>query len=417
MSNKYIDHPAVQAAVDRIRQHCKGKQFSDIVDGEGHQYVDLVMEGGGVLGVALTGYTYALEQAGLRFLGVGGASAGAINACLLAAAGTPQEPRSARLAEILARVPMASFVDGDSDARDFSYAVAEKARLSKLVFKGAQVVDNLVDDLGLNPGERFFRWVSTELEALGVRTTAELMRRVTTLPAGLKSRDGEALGAAQACPMLALIAADVTTETKVEFPRMAVLYWRDPDAVHPACYVRASMSIPFFFHPYRVANVPQDQPERWRELSMYAGTPPREAVFMDGGIMSNFPINVFHEPNVVPRAPTFGAKLGSARAQPYEIRKPSQLLSKVFTAARHTLDNDFIAHNPDYRQLITYIDTGEHNWLDFNLDDAARIDLFRRGVEAGARFLCGGGGQKGFDWEGYKAIRRGIAEAYHAAQG
>ena len=37
------------------------------------------MEGGGVLGIALTGYTYILEQAGIRFLGVGGTSAGSIN--------------------------------------------------------------------------------------------------------------------------------------------------------------------------------------------------------------------------------------------------------------------------------------------------------------------------------------------------
>lgn len=38
-----------------------------------------VMEGGSVLGIALTGYTYVLQQAGIRFLGIGGTSAGSIN--------------------------------------------------------------------------------------------------------------------------------------------------------------------------------------------------------------------------------------------------------------------------------------------------------------------------------------------------
>ena len=45
----------------------KEKPFSDIIDASGNQYVDLVQEGGGVLGIALLGYTYTLEQIGIRF--------------------------------------------------------------------------------------------------------------------------------------------------------------------------------------------------------------------------------------------------------------------------------------------------------------------------------------------------------------
>ena len=53
------------------------------------------MQGGDVLGIAIVGYTYALEEVGLRFLGLGGSSAGAINALLLASTGSTgagQEP-------------------------------------------------------------------------------------------------------------------------------------------------------------------------------------------------------------------------------------------------------------------------------------------------------------------------------------
>ena len=38
------------------------QNYSDIVDEFGNQYVDLVQEGGGVLGIALLGYTYVLEE-------------------------------------------------------------------------------------------------------------------------------------------------------------------------------------------------------------------------------------------------------------------------------------------------------------------------------------------------------------------
>jgi|GEM_PF-3705983 len=62
----------------------KGKVFSDVIDSEGRQYVDLVQEGGGVLGIALVGYTYILETAGIRFFNRAGASAGASNTLVLA---------------------------------------------------------------------------------------------------------------------------------------------------------------------------------------------------------------------------------------------------------------------------------------------------------------------------------------------
>jgi len=49
------------------------------------QWVNLVMAGGGMLGIAHVGFMRVLEQAGIRFIGLGGASAGAINAALTAA--------------------------------------------------------------------------------------------------------------------------------------------------------------------------------------------------------------------------------------------------------------------------------------------------------------------------------------------
>lgn len=62
-------------------------RVSDIVvkeEGQTFQFVNLVQEGGGVLGIAFLSYTYVLERMNIRFLKLAGTSAGAINATRLA---------------------------------------------------------------------------------------------------------------------------------------------------------------------------------------------------------------------------------------------------------------------------------------------------------------------------------------------
>lgn len=88
------------------------KEFSDTIDENGHQYVDLVMEGGGVLGLALVGYIYILEQAGIRFIGIAGTSAGSIAALLLSAIDVPEKEKSERLIDMIANMPINTFIDG-----------------------------------------------------------------------------------------------------------------------------------------------------------------------------------------------------------------------------------------------------------------------------------------------------------------
>lgn len=74
------------------------------------------------------------------------------------------------------------------------------------------------------------------------------------------------------------------------------------------------------------------------------------------------------------------------------------------------MDYDFIVRNPDYRHLVTMINTGPHHWLNFTMGDADKVDLFARGAQAAADFLCG------FDWLQYKAIRRGIVQAFQSSR-
>ena len=377
------------------------KLFSDLLDSSGNQYVELVQEGGGVLGVALIGYTYVLEQMGIRFFSLAGTSAGSINAMLLAGQGDVSKPKSDRVIEVLANTNLYDFVDGDSDSKDFIKALVEKAKRVKLIWKGWQVLDEIFDDLGLNPGDAFLDWLTKFLNSNGITTLADLKNNFMKLPPDLMIRPGIAKTLDGLKPRIAIITADLTTETKVEFPAMANLYWANPEIENPALYVRASMSIPYFFSPLRIPNIPQgpEVQQNWEDTVSFMGIPPQEAVFVDGGILSNFPIDVFHKWNSVPRMPTFGIRLGDDRNKANVITNPTNLFGAMFNSLRHLHDYDFILKNPDFRLLIEKIDIGDHDWLNFGITDEAKLDLFKRGAQAAERFL------RTFDWANYKVVR------------
>lgn len=429
-------YDCVQDTVARLdSEGLRQKIYSDTLDEQGNQYVDLVMEGGGVLGIALLGYVYILEQAGLRFVSIGGTSAGAISALALAAAGAPQEKRSDTLVEIVSGMPMNRFLDGkhdgDNQAADFIYTMIKRPSLLKGAWKGLRVIDNFKKMLGLNRGDFFENWLARDVLApLHIRSTADLRKRMAQTPLGWHLRPGSPHAASQldgasclppldpAKNYLCLIAADISTETKVSFPRMAPLYWSDPDAVNPAVYARCSMSIPFVFKPYAVGPIPTsgDYMAGWRECAgispddITPGTfPPSQCLFVDGGTLSNFPIDAFHNYAKIPSRPTFGAKL-QWDERSHEIDGAFKLLAQIFNSARHCLDYDFIVRNPDFKQLVAIIDTADHDWLNFDTPDADRKDLFARGANAAYTFL------KAFDWDRYKQTRAELLIAHRQAE-
>ena len=380
--------------------------FSDVVDKSGNQYVDLVQEGGGVLGIALLGYTYVLEQLGIRFLKLAGTSAGAINTVMMASAGKPQMAKSEKIIEFVANTDFYDFVDGDHDAKKFINAINREAGTLTLAYRGIQILDNLKDDLGLNPGNLFFNWLKDIIANFGIQTTQDLVNQLHDLPEEVHNTLGQRSPRhqAQSSWPIAIVAADVTTETKVNFPKMAGLYFHEPQEINPAYYVRASMSVPIFFSPLRIEEIPDSPSHKlaWKEMTNYIGPHPEKVYFVDGGVMSNFPIDVFHVHDRVPQRPTFGVKLGLDRDHLNEVDKMNyiSLISATFNAARNIRDNDFINSNPDYEKLVAHIDVGNHNWLNFAIADEDKLDLFRRGAQRAAEFLVT------FDWKSYQDLRR-----------
>lgn len=72
------------------------------------------------------------------------------------------------------------------------------------------------------------------------------------------------------------MAADVTTLSRAILPEDAKRYWKGQ--VHPAKFVRASMSIPFFFFPKEVENIPGKGKDATRPVwGTYNGKIPEKA--------------------------------------------------------------------------------------------------------------------------------------------
>lgn len=377
-------------------------RYSDIFDGAGLQYVNLVQEGGGVLGVALLGFTYVLEEMGLRFLSLGGTSAGSINTLLMADMGQPAQKKSLKILEQIAGKNFMDFVDGGYDAEQLTRAIESGNRIQLYLHLMTNFAE-IRGALGVNSGAHFERWLS---ELLTHKDWESLNENLRNLPPDLvqianHGRRRHPLTAADVAPKIAIVAADITTQTKAVFPAMAHLYYDQPAAQDPATVVRASMAIPFFFEPKRVSmdwtrGREAEVRRYWRQVADYTGELPAEILFVDGGIMSNFPIDLFHEADTIPQRPTIGVKLGIDRTHARKINTLTDFLGSMADGVRNLRDFEFVRNHPEYKDLVEYIDVENFNWINFSITGEEKVRLFRQGALAASRFL------RRFDWAAYK---------------
>jgi NTE family protein len=465
----------VDAILTDLQQHFqqsgKPMNISDVRDEHGNQYVDLVQEGGGVLGIALVGYTFILEKMGIRFFSMAGTSAGSINAMLLACAGNKEDEKSYKIAGALNQLKMFSFVDGKPGRSAFNKLI--KKFITRLLTgkNPAKKILNLVkiiaislvssvlatialgffwpvaakwfglvaflvlivviilimvvikrfkefssNGYGLNKGEAFHVWIKQQIEACSIendpakgqiRNYANFTGHFMRVPAlTVTTDDRRENNAAPHMPMLTIITCDIIAKRKIEFPQMWDLYWSKPEDVHPGDFVRASMSIPVFFESFcrdQIRTTSRfeiwDKHLNWQNEKKAI---PDTSQFIDGGTLSNFPINVFYNPMYpVPRMPTFGIRLqdGVLDTANTNNKSFSRYLMSLFSTIRFNFDRDFITKNRAYTLGVKNIDVREHNWLNFFMEEKEKAILFEKGAKAASEFL------KAFDWESYKTER------------
>ncbi|MEP7377683.1 MAG: patatin-like phospholipase family protein [Chitinophagaceae bacterium] len=432
--------------------------------------IDLVQQGGTMLGIALLGYTYILERAGVRFRSMAGTSAGAINTLLLAALpekiyqdSSPfsekqrQAVKSEFLAHLVANKDFTIFLDRrgfvgriqkwlvkritfidkifpyfmiampfllvgfsflsyylinanlfnranglqENEIRVFNFISGTLGILAVLLFLLLLLFRLFRNVMGVNPGEKVYEWMTSILETpyVGISTTEELLTRKKTesmVNNPEKLRD----------PRLVFIAANLTHNRIVKFPDNTTDYWKKEFAplVAPAAYVRASMSLPFIFYAF----IPQDR--FVRGPVRYDDTVETLARFVDGGMLSNFPIREFHvPPSTLPNYPTFGVLLSprtpgdnkdDATSRKRFFAEPVfKYIVSFISTFRNFYDSDFLFSNPEFLQLVESVDTRHFNSLDFAMDTKTKHELFAEGAKTAIRQLVK------FNWSNYYQYR------------
>src|SRR3712207_1801249 len=306
---------------------------------------DLVLEGGGVKGIALVGAVAVLEEAGYRVQRVAGTSAGAIVGSLVAA-GTP----AARLAEVMAGLDWRRFQD--------------RSLVDRIPFLGQAL--SLVLDKGLYEGRYLHSWLAEHLAEREVRTFRDL--------AITREQDPGSALPPEKSYRLSVVVSDVTCGLMRTFPADYDRYGLAADDVPVADAARASASIPFFFEPVTLEDV--------REK--------RDVVLVDGGMLSNFPVGVFdRRGGGTPRGPTCGIKLSAKGRGPpagFRVHGPASLsLALVRTLVGHT-DRAHL-NDPDVVERTIFVDTDGVQATAFDLDRATADRLYDNGRRAAREFL------------------------------
>ena len=204
---------------------------------------------------------------------------------------------------------------------------------------------------GINPGDYFYDWIKTQLSANGVNTVTELNQKAATAPP-LKLRVPNPDGLEGLKGNVTFIASELVTQNKIQFPEMCSLFSEDIDKLQPAGFIRASMSIPVFFESYMINDIPCESEiikKAWLD-TFGEKDPPSSARFVDGGMLSNFPINIFYNPKIItPRLPAFGIDLDdstpgdkSKHATHWSLQG---YIGRMFNTIRFYYDKDFLLKN------------------------------------------------------------------------
>jgi NTE family protein len=300
---------------------------------------DAVFQGGGAKGLALVGAILEFADEARhpdshvdRWVQVAGTSAGAAVAALLGA-GFDAE----RLETALRTAPLRSFVD-----RGFGWGVP-----------------NLLIHHGLARGRAFRDWIDEQVGGWTFGDAAAAGRTVRMVAADTSRR------AILVLPDDLHAYADPATGSRY-----------DPDGVRLADGARMSMSLPFVFEPVSLRHLESG----------------RISTIVDGGLVSNFPVWIFDEPDRDPIRPTFGFRMFGGRSVTGGLHNKLRRLAwpaafgwDMFETAVQAWDRRFLAESTRIRTVA--IDAQGVGTLDFDLSDERRAALADSGRRAAGAFL------------------------------
>lgn len=310
---------------------------------------DLVCEGGGVKGIALTGAAMALHEAGYSFPRIAGTSAGAIVGAVLAALQAAGESID-RAADIARSLDYGRFRDSGVVGR----------LLGPLGFLADWT--SLLFESGLYEGRYLHQWLRGVLGDLGVHTFADL--REDDPDSGLPP---------ERAYRLVVTASDLSRQRLAVLPWDYPAYGLVPDEVAVADAVRASASIPFFFEPVQMRS------------------PRGTSTLVDGALLSNYPLEIFDRFDGRPaRWPTLGVRLTSRLGEPRysePVRGPVSLAGAVVQTTIEASQAQHVENPCDVRRSV-FVDTSDVSAVDFDISAAQVEALYEGGRRAAERFLA-----------------------------
>ncbi|MCA0905465.1 patatin-like phospholipase family protein [Ruegeria marisrubri] len=407
-----------------------------------YRLCNLILQGGGALGLAHAGFVAGLEAAGIRFAGLAGTSAGSIIAMGIAAIrGRDLTHATAeRLAALTETVPMDHFIDGPRPIRKFIKQALKQPKIYQFRswFGLFAAVRRLRDSRGLNPGRAFEYWMQSVLDDLGFKSIEDMYLALDQIWNDLEDLREEKLelkGQGEkelailkpttaglehpGIELLQLIATAMPVGLKMHFPKDLNLLSDEYSKISPARLVRTSMSIPAFFDPVVMRPdrktwpafaedtlrglFSEDQIQRFKELEKF--------VFLDGGLTSNLPSDSFRK--LMPDVPTVVVPLVSSgeKQNVSQRRRLSDLVGDAIacaTAVRLQRDREIWIQNAALRAQfenrqdpkvdadfamrkypvgIAPIDPGKANWLNFVMSGPEKTELYLAGLKRAEAFL------------------------------
>lgn len=324
---------------------------------EEKEYINLVFEGGGIRGIAYGGAIQELEKEGMLepVQRVAGTSAGAITATLLALGYSAKE-----ISAIIYQLKLQKFSDG------------------RFIFLGG--INRLIKNYGWYRGDKFSRWIEGVIEHK--TGNAHITFEELHVLAGKKGfRD------------LYITGTSLTNQRAVVFSYETYPHMKVKDAV------RVSMSIPLFFKAVLIDSTGKviDQ-----QNSQQKGV----EVMVDGGIIANFPIQIFDSTRYSAAEPvsentyffneqTLGIRLDRTEQiladkeqltlAPYKIKSFTDYIGAFYTVILESLNRTNLSPK-DYERII-YIDTVNMSPKIRRLSAAQKTRLFESGREGVKTFV------------------------------
>lgn len=286
--------------------------------------IDGVFSGGGIKGFALVGGLQVLEEQGYVIKRTAGTSAGSIIAAFVTAGYTSKDIES-----LFRDIAIHDLLD-----RRHGWLQRPLTKWILLYWK-----------LGLYKGDALETWIAEKLASKGIVTFQDI-----------------------APNSLRMITSDITNGTLVVLPNDLCKYGIDPQTFPVARAVRMSCSVPYFFEP------------------VYLKVDQQTHVFVDGGVLSNFPMWLFNNDHRQRERPVIGLKLqGDARMKPHEVDNAVEMFTALFKTMTNAHDARYISK--EHVDQIVFIPMKGISGLDFHVNEERKDELLQRGRVYTTNFL------------------------------